>query len=82
MGAACRGYCRKIYLAIDNVLYAINETMVMWKKELKSLVKGNPTIFNDKLAISTLDDCLYMLDMRMIVQSGPIISHVIMIVTK
>ncbi|WP_088414438.1 hypothetical protein [Wolbachia endosymbiont of Wuchereria bancrofti] len=39
-------------------------------------MKGNPTIFNDKLAILTLDDCLYMLDMRMIVQSGSIISPV------
>ncbi|MGL9759353.1 MAG: PQQ-binding-like beta-propeller repeat protein [Wolbachia sp.] len=64
MSAACSKYCRKIYLAIDNVLYGINRTTVMWKKELKSPVKGNPTIFNDRLAVLTMDNYLYMLDME------------------
>ncbi|EAL59524.1 PQQ enzyme repeat family protein, partial [Wolbachia endosymbiont of Drosophila simulans] len=73
MSATCSEYCREIYLAIDNVLYAINrdntqyeinEDAVMWKKELKSLVKGNPTIFNDRIAILTVDNYLYMLNIE------------------
>lgn len=58
------GCCRKICLAIDNVLYAINETTVMWKKELKSLVRENSITFNARLAVLTLDDCLYLLDIE------------------
>lgn len=73
MSATCSEYCREIYLAIDNVLYAINrdntqyeinEDAVMWKKELKSLVKGDPTIFNDRIAILTVDNYLYMLNIE------------------
>lgn len=64
MSAACSKYCREIYLAIDNVLYAINRTTVMWKKELKSPVKGNPIVFNDRLAILTMDNYLYMLNIE------------------
>ncbi|WP_253299910.1 PQQ-binding-like beta-propeller repeat protein [Wolbachia endosymbiont of Chironomus riparius] len=63
-------------LTIDNVLYMINEIedeapegVVKWKKELKSPIKGSSIDSNNKLAVLTIDNYLYMLD----AQNGDVI---------
>jgi len=64
-------------LTIDNVLYMIDErgedegveNRVKWKKELQSPIKGSPAWLEDKLAVLTIDNHLYVLD----VQSGDLV---------
>lgn len=64
-------------LAIDNVLYMIDErgeeegaeNQVKWQKELKSPIKGVTAWLENKLAVLTIDNHLYVLD----VQNGDLI---------
>ncbi len=54
------------HVIIDNVLYAVkdeeNASKILWKKEFNAPIKGISKIFNNKLAVLTTDNYIYMLD--------------------